>query len=219
MLLSSLFRLTWDLHFWFLKTQNIIDFTPDGNLWKWPFAAGCALTVAHTSFTASFQAAYQWADSLAALWGDKQNYKFGEIFYRLYDAGLTAFSTFWAFALFGMLYEAAASSVNMETSLGIAFFAANFVASFFLIYAIMKNIGEKGCATRAQSSFSPEIVHSHASLLQKLQEVEELIEAGTPESLELWLQSLQKNAAFNASMLEILTYQIMPANCAIVRLC
>lgn len=192
-----------------LFTKFAIDyFVPENSLWKWFVASACALTIAHTSIKTSFVAAYQWADSSCALWSNKQNKKFSETFYPKCDALLTCFSFFWAFALYGILYESAKASVDMNSWEGVAFFAGNFFASFFLIYFVMQSIGEKSIFAWAQSRFANQEANEGAKLLKKVEEIEELVEATSSKSLETWLLELNQQNNLSPEQSRILDYNL-----------
>jgi hypothetical protein len=167
-------------------------FSSEEALWKWIISIACALTIAHTSFKASFVAAYQWVDSFSGLWGNKQHKKFTEAFFPKSDAVFTVFATFWSFALFGILYESAKSSVDVTHWTGIAFFAGNFFASFFLIYLVMQSIGEKFMRAFSKSFFSSSRLCQAAETYDKLQEIQELVQNASSEDIACWADTFAK---------------------------
>lgn len=177
---------------------------PKYDIVKWIGAALCTITLSYTSLLLTYKSALKCLDSISALWGNKQHYTFTEAYYPLSDFLIGLFAYFWAACLYGIVYEATAATVNMSKSYGMALFVGNFVATFFLISYIMKNLMGSGIRLHANSRFANPMVKEASEIIKKLDEVKTLLKEKSIEDFAASLKRLSQ-----ASLLSQETYEIL----------
>jgi hypothetical protein len=133
-------------------------------------------TIAHTTYTQSYQGAKNLLGKLFSLFGGAKSHDIGNSFYPKTHLAYSLFSQLLVIALFGDHFESVKGSVGLSHWTGKALLTGVVASSYFLYTQAMENFFEKGARFHAKSLGAPE-TRLTTEAVTKLEKISEILKS------------------------------------------
>lgn len=183
-------------------------FFPGGDAsWKWALAVLSSATIAYTMYTKSFEGGQNTIGSVAALFGSEQEKGLGRALYPVSHALFTIAATFLVIALYGDHYESVTGSIGTASWPGKAVLAGILFSAFFLYSQAMQGVFTKGASCFAQSRFGKNDDRELAKAIEKLEQLEKVINSSNINGFADMLLSLDLSQAQREILMDGIQFQ------------
>lgn len=183
-------------------------FFPGGDAsWKWALAVLSSATIAYTCYTKSFEGAQNTLGSVAAPFGAKQEKGLGRALYPVSHALFTLAASFLVIALYGDHYESVTGSIGTTSWPGKTVLAGILFSAFFLYSQAMQGVFTKAASSFAQSRFSNSDDRELAKAIEKVEQLEKIINSSSINDFADMLLSLNLSQEQRAILMNGIQFQ------------